>query len=347
MCHAHHHRRQQPKDAEIRLNIEPIDCDQQSSQQAVREAMNIALTAALRKSNRAALGWALLDREYRFLAANSLIIGADEALLYAQLQQYAAKLYHLCLTTDPVTALLDPERLIEAIEASGCRQLTFSAASATVSPSSAAKRWQQWQTQWQTQPGCRIHILPATQITEKLIAGAQKAERRGLPWLTSVSSGNWHGAELPLTEFVDEFGFSAFLQTLVNQASAILYTASQQHIVPLLPTKNYAKQEQLICEISSLSQLESVLRYCVSQKRTNAVIFCDLPFLQQLVHQQQCDEIVYHLGLVSRQTVAAPQWQIPFEQWSIVSSDAIGKCLRIVLQQSRSDNPLMDISLAN
>jgi len=277
------------------------------------------------------------------------MIGADEALLYAQLQQYAAELYHLCLTTDPIAALLDPERIIQAIEASSCRQLTFGDASAALSPSAAAKRWQQWQTQWQSQAGCQIHILPATQITEKLIAGVQKAERCGLPWLTSVSSGNWHGAELPLTAFVDEFGFSAYLQTLVNQANAILYTASQQHIVPLLPAKNYAKQEQLICEISSLSQLESVLRYCVSQKRTNAVIFCDLPFLQQLVSQQQCDEIVYHLGLVSRQPVAAPQpqWQIPFEQWSIVSSDAIGKCLRIVLQQSRSDSPLMDISLAN
>lgn len=302
-----------------------------NTEHAVKEAMNFALTSALKKSPRSGFSWVLLDGQGRYLESDSMIIGSDMLKLATSIERYSSSFRHLVLTADPVTAMIDQQRLIQALAASECKSITigFCAAVQRDTP------WQQWLLTWDG----KVYNLPHTQLTEMLSAGPNKVLLNGLPWLTSISTANLHGAPLKLIEFKNEFGFSAYIRELANQSSVILYTASQKDILECLDKKNFSEEEQLICEVDSLARLESVLRYCAMDKRTSAVILCDIEFLQQLVCAGKCDEIVHHLGLISAESadVQLQQWTIPFDLWSIITSDAIGKCLRLVLRRNKTE----------
>jgi hypothetical protein len=302
-----------------------------NTERAVKEAMNFALTAALKKSPRSGFGWVLLDGQGRYLDSNSMIIGADLLKLSMSVEKFALTFRHLVLTSDPVTAMIDQERLIQALASSECKTITIGFCSDVQRDTP----WQQWLSTWKG----KVYNLPHTQLTEMLSAGPNKVLLNGLPWLTSISTANLHGAPLKLIEFKNEFGFSAYIRELANQSSVILYTASQKDILECLDKKNFSEADQLICEVDSLPRLESILRYCAMEKRTSAVILCDIEFLQQLVCAGKCDEIVHHLGLISAEPadVLLQQWTIPFDLWSIITSDAIGKCLRLVLRRNKTD----------
>jgi hypothetical protein len=293
-------------------------------------AMNLALTSAQNMSDRAGLGWCLIDENETVLTHGSAMHGIETQRLAFSVSRYKATLDHLFITCEPLGKLFESGPLIQYINESACTKISiaFKADEALVDAD-----WLAWIKSWKGE----VNYNTTSGIAQNLLAGASSIKRIERPWVIALCASDINNQSIPLADLHREFGFIAYVINLVNQSRAFIYDSTQSELVDKVPTENNIDEAVEFFEISNNNNLISILRYCASQGRCNVVIASDMKQLSELIRLELVDEIVYHIALTSPQETPRPDHPTGLDlgSWTLISTDTVGKSVRMRLKKEK------------
>jgi|GEM_PF-3320699 len=327
------------------------------------ECINFALMRANKISSRSGIAWVLLDKNKKILHSDATIAGINSENLAASLKFHGDNLEQLILTVEPIPYLFDIENLIDALAASACKNLIVCY---SMPGAIANYHWNNWLSSWDGE----IVRLPLSLMGANLCAGPRKILASARPWVTTVSSADMHNISKSISDFNEEFGVTAYVKELVNQSRAVLYSPDQKAILSSMDEGNYVDEAHEYFEVSTATSCEAIFRHCVVEKRCSVLVFANMELLAQLMQRNLTDEIVHHLAVtfedksnhatnlkgedveeveqdgLAVQEIALPVLQarsrvqslpmieLPFGEWTLQSSTAVGKCSRLLLKSN-------------
>lgn len=293
--------------------------------------MNLVLSTlshAQTISSRAAFAWLITDENNRALSHDAVIAGFGQMKILNEITKFRNQADKLFLSIEPLSTIIDIDRLINVITASNIKEITLGN---TLPDQVSDSRWRQWQTNWQG----KVHTLPFNSTIERINYGINEVLHNKKPWVTCVTAATIAGREIKLSSLSNEFGFSSYLDDLIKQSGVLLYTADQAMIIDNLNQVNNMGKTIEIIEIISLDTLNSMLRHCAERQRFNVVILSNLQALAHLLGQGLIDEAIHHIGHTQLDyesdttTDNAPLDLIDLKNWNLAASDIVGECSRL------------------
>jgi hypothetical protein len=301
------------------------------SEQALTQAMILAITCAKKLSGRAGVGWAMLDAQGRHLHSEGIIAGTNSLRLAASIIRYANRLHTLVITLPPSNLLFDQPSLRQALDYSKCQYIVTDSAYETMVETA---EWHDWLKSCHKQ----LHLLPSNRCAQNVSSGPKTVLTHLRPWVTSISAADMSGRAVPLRQLTDEFGFQAHLGILARQSRAIFYSRLQSEFIKTLPRENLSNEPQEFFEIENCETAEVIFRFCAAERRCSVLVFTDLSLQSQLMSRNLTDEVIHHVSLTPNQgTWAEPEMtSLPTEDWQLSESSIIGNCSRLQLTRAQS-----------
>lgn len=299
--------------------------------ESIENTLNLVFINAYRVSRRASIGWALLDDGNGLLTHNSMMAGANLSTLPEAIKEFGDSLDHLLLSVEPGRPYCDLQSLIHQIELSNCLRITIGY---RLPQGIRDVNWTEWVDNWHGE----VSYSPHVGVGEKLASGIRSILLANRPWVTAISASTIENQHLGLTHLLNEFGFRAYLDNLVVQSGAILYSPTQQGILETLPRINRAGQVIDIHEVEDASKISCILKECALRQRYSVLLLCDPNMLSRCAELNMVDEIYHHIAIANmkqKNKVSTPEF-LKLENWTIASSDVVGNCIRMSIK--RNDN---------
>lgn len=306
----------------------------ENAKNVTNDAINLALSRAKNLSKRAGISWVLLDAHEQILKCDAVIAGLEKSKLIRTIREYQYSLDHLFISMEPVTGAFDVADLIAAINASQCNHITIGYRH---SDDLADKSWRAWENSWLGE----VDYLSVNIVAEHLGYGITNIRKYQRPWVIAVSAANFTGLSLPLQNFTNEFGFSHYVNSLVQQNRALLYCQSQKDFLVSLPDANGMEEPLELFEIFDQKNIQSIFHYCAKEERCSVIVLCDMPLLGYLINENIVDEIVHHISNINDTTSADDHHKVGemtqtffnLNDWTLLSSSVVGNCSRVVLRK--------------
>jgi hypothetical protein len=302
-------------------------------------AMSLALTAAQNMSERAGLGWCLVDEHENLLAHGNAMHGIETQRLAFSVAHHRYSLAHLFITCEPLGKLFECGPLIQQIEKSTCSQISIAlkADENLVDP-----EWLEWVKTWNG----KVNYNATSGIAQNLLAGATSIKHNKRPWVIAICASNINNQSIPLAHLSQEFGFLPYVINLTGQSRAFIYDTTQRDILDKVPTENNIDETIDFFETNGSKNVISVLQHCASGKKCSVVIASDLKQLSELIYLDLVDEVVYHIMLTS--PPIAPDLPasngLDFGAWHLLSTDTVGNSARMHLKKDKAQTLFYSLS---
>lgn len=308
--------------------------------EATKNILNLVLTNAHRISKRAGIGWAFLDELCTLISHTYAIAGANPNQLSRAVQEHGDRLNHLIISVEPSGAYFDLGMLINCIEQSNCLKITIGC---QLPQELRDKNWLKWAKSW----GGELQYAGYSNIAVNLSAGIRSILGAKRPWVSAISASTIENQAFPLSNLKHEFGFSAYLGNLVKQNTAVLFNRTQGKIIEQLPAINWAGQAIEFYDVEEPAHAHAILEECAGKQFYSVVLICDPNKLSRYAELNMVDEIYHHIAIANSKdrNIDTAEF-LKLENWTIMSSDVVGNCIRMSMK--RNDNiPQLDAYLRN
>jgi len=292
--------------------------------------INLAISRAQKISNRAGIGWVLLDKDKQLVRYDACMAGLDSGNLEHCIRTHQHEADELYLSIEPTSNIFRLETLLQTIESSNLTTITIGKHFEDSVPNHT---WSTWVEQWQ---GTVTHF-PSNPIVENLSLGIQTLRSAQRPWFTCITASDLSGNNQQLTQLINEFDFLNNISNLVRQSRAILISPTQRELLEHLPTQNFANEPLDPFEVDDEIFVSAVLRHLAQDYRFNAVLLGDTQVLSRLIALDMVDEVIHHFVNTKSDTLeparntASPALHL--EGMQITDSTVVGNCSRVVFRK--------------
>lgn len=248
-------------------------------------AMNLAITAAQKMSDRGSIGWSIIDLDNNILTHNSVMAGFEYHRLNYAVAHYKESIYELLITIEPTIRLMDARHLIKSLDNSSCKKISIAL---KIEDHFIDNNWKKWISQW----GGDITYYNGSDTTKNLSLGILKVIEHNRPWVTAFCTSN-KNQESPSTQ-QKQLHFSSHMHKAISQSRSFMYELGKDNIVEKLPKFNNIEEPINIYEVSDTRTVKSILEHSASQGHCCTTLSCNSPLLEKLIKLNLVDEIMYN-----------------------------------------------------
>lgn len=298
------------------------------------EPHNLVLTKAQRISKRTGIGWALLNQKNEMLCCDATMAGIERNRLRRAICQHRHTADSLIISMEPTSIAFDLQELSSSIEKSSCTKILLCA---RLENALADRNWRQWEHNWAGE----LSFFQTSHTACRLSMGVSTLRKYRRPWVTAISAANFTGMSISLDSLNQEFGFNHYLNDLIGQSRAVLFSSFQENIVRTLATENFMHETTELYQINKLNHVESILQSCAQDNRCSVIVLCDMPLLAHLIKHRLVDEIIHHLSnktnafhFNTEEYIDMTHALESLQEWPILSTNTLGNCCRMVLSKT-------------
>ncbi len=266
------------------------------------------------------------------MSSNAIMAGMYKADMAESIARCQGNFKTLILTVDLCLGFCDIRRVTDEVEDSNCTSVII----AHKLPEHVSDGyWKRWIRTWEGE----VVYTRYSYLAENLSVGMRSMGDKGRPWVTAVSASTIESRDIALVELNSEFGFLAHVSNLVRESRAILFNPGQKDLLERLPRINNGGEELRLFEVTCQESMWTAMEHCFLDKRYSVVLLDDPNQLSLYAAEDLIDEIYHHITISSDDSAKKASSALGFlklRDWTILSSEVVGNCMRMNIRSSAS-----------